>query len=427
VAILIVIAVVVKYVADVSAARREAERQRRQAEELVSFIVGDLHTKLESVGRLDALDAAAQRALAYFASLRAEDLDGNDLHRHALALAQLGQVRVDEGKLDDAVKLFSESLRFASEAVSRDAKREEWQLALSNAHFWLGESLRRRGDHRGALTHFRTYLDISQRLTTAHPGVDRYEAELGYGHANVGAAYEAAGDITSALREYRTSVAVARHRVARGPQYVQRHEDLAASLNLAGAALQSQGDLAAARSVFDEELAERRKLVAAAPNDAPRIQRLATALAYMGQLHKTLNDPERAAAAYREELELATRLTRLDPANFSAQRNAAVAESRLAELTTGNPAEGLAMIEHAIAALRRVSAADSRPAWRRDLAVAYRREAALQTLTGNARLARQATLHALDTIESVARDDPENPQTQRVLQEVRALAAHIPR
>ena len=98
-------------------------------------MVGDLRTKLEAVGRLDVLDGAASRALAYFASLDPEELSGDNLHKNSLALAQLGEVRSDQGKLDEAVKLFRESVRFATAAVARDPKRDEWQLALSNAHF----------------------------------------------------------------------------------------------------------------------------------------------------------------------------------------------------------------------------------------------------------------------------------------------------
>ena len=191
-AVMVAALLAVKYVYDVTTARREAEKRRGQAEELVSFMVGDLRTKLESVGRLDVLDGAASRALAYFASLDPEELSGDNLHKNALALSQLGEVRVNEGKLDEAAKMFQESVRFATAAVSRDPKRDEWQLALSNAHFYLGDALRRKGDHEGTLRHFRRYLEISTTLAESHPGNPKYAAEVSYGHGNLGAAYEAA-------------------------------------------------------------------------------------------------------------------------------------------------------------------------------------------------------------------------------------------
>ena len=47
-------------------ARDAARDQRREAEGLVGFMLGDLRQKLEPIGRLDALDAVGARALGYY-------------------------------------------------------------------------------------------------------------------------------------------------------------------------------------------------------------------------------------------------------------------------------------------------------------------------------------------------------------------------
>ena len=49
-------------------ARDAARDQRREAEGLVGFMLGDLRDKLEPLGRLDVLDSVGARALAYFES-----------------------------------------------------------------------------------------------------------------------------------------------------------------------------------------------------------------------------------------------------------------------------------------------------------------------------------------------------------------------
>src|SRR6185436_10880209 len=54
---------------------REARRQQEQAEGLIEFMLGDLRKKLQPVGRLDALDALGERALAYYAEQDAGRLD----------------------------------------------------------------------------------------------------------------------------------------------------------------------------------------------------------------------------------------------------------------------------------------------------------------------------------------------------------------
>ena len=47
-------------------ARDAARDQRRQAEGLVAFMLGDLKDKLEPIGRLDALDGVGARVLQYY-------------------------------------------------------------------------------------------------------------------------------------------------------------------------------------------------------------------------------------------------------------------------------------------------------------------------------------------------------------------------
>jgi tetratricopeptide (TPR) repeat protein len=414
-----------KYVADVTSARREADRRRQQAEGLVAFIVGDLRTKLEAVGRLDVLDGAASRALAYFASLSPEELSGGDLHKNALALAQLGEVRINEGKLDEAVKLFNESIRFASAAVGRDPKQEEWQLALSNAHFWLGDALRRKGDHAGTLEHFRTYLNISKGLAARHPGDAKYAAEVSYGHGNVGAAYEAAGNLDGALAEYQTAVDLDRKRLQREPGNEKWQTDLALSLNSLGVMLQTTGDLAGARKAFGEELTLRRQLFNAVPNDARRISGLAVSLAYIGGLQNLMGETGQALQSTREELQLATLLATLDPANVNYRRNRIVAQVRASAFMTNDVPAALKLAQTGEAELRELVRVEPRPTWRLDLGVAATRTASLLLLSEDRRGARVAAHDALAIIEPLREADPGNPHVLRFLCEALLMAAKV--
>src|SRR5688500_13294332 len=91
------------------AAQQEAERRRGQAEDLVQFMLGDLRGRLEPVGRLDALDGVADKALAYFASLAEEELTDADLFRRSKALTQIGEVRVAQGDLAAAERSLLEA------------------------------------------------------------------------------------------------------------------------------------------------------------------------------------------------------------------------------------------------------------------------------------------------------------------------------
>ncbi len=422
-AIVSVAGLVTKYIVDVTAARRQAEQRRAQAEALVGFMVGDLHDKLKSLARLDLLDGAASRVLAYFESLDPDELSAADLDKNALALAQLGQARSDQGKLDEAVQLHRESVRYATAAVARDPKREDAQLALSNAHFYLGDALRRKGDLDGALTHFHRYLAISTDLAAAHPGDATFAAEVSYGHGNLGAVHEAAGDLDRALAEYRLSVALDRPRLKNAPDSAKAQEDLATSLNRVGVVLQTTGDLAGARQAFTEEIALRRQLVAAAPDHATHQLLLATCLAYTGVIEQMMGERERAIASFSEELGIAAKLAAGDPTNIASRRNVASAQQRLAMLLTDDLPSAIAMIDEAERTMREVVSIDRRPAWQLDLAAAIQREGALRMLAGDRVRMRDAAREALTLIEAQAAAAPKNPKITRTLCEILLFAA----
>lgn len=422
-ALLLVVAAAVRYTLDVTAARDQARQHRRQADELIAFMVGDLRQKLEGVGRLDVLDGVASRALAYFASLRPEELTGADLDHNARALAQLGDVREHEGKLPEAIALFRQSARFASAAVARKDAREEWELTLSNAYFELGDAHRRQGNVPETLRNFEAYFDIAQRLAQRHPADLRYQAELSYGHGNLGAAYEAAGDGAQALREYRRACELDRERLRRAPHDERWQGDLANSVNRLGVVLKKRGDLAGARRAFDEDLQIRRRLAAAAPQDVRRQERLATSLAWAGTLQQATGDDARARASYREEAALTAKAAQRDPNDARAKRNHAVAQTRLATLLP--PSEGLPLATEAVDDLRAVVRTDARAVWRRDLTVALVRVAQIRARLHDAAAARRASAEALAASEALAAERPDDPVAVRSLCESLLLAASL--
>src|SRR3569832_1346227 len=55
-------------------ARDSARDQRREAEGLIGFMLGDLTAKLEPIGKLDALDGVGSKVLAYYHNQQIADL-----------------------------------------------------------------------------------------------------------------------------------------------------------------------------------------------------------------------------------------------------------------------------------------------------------------------------------------------------------------
>jgi tetratricopeptide (TPR) repeat protein len=73
-------------------ARREADRQRAQAEGLVEFMLTDLRQGLKAVGRLDIMDNVNRRAMAYYEGQGPlENLLDDSLERRARVIGAIGE------------------------------------------------------------------------------------------------------------------------------------------------------------------------------------------------------------------------------------------------------------------------------------------------------------------------------------------------
>ena len=87
-------------------ARDEARDQRREAEGLVGFMLGDLRSKLEPLGRLDVLDSVGTRALAYYQAQDKESLSDESLAQRSKALTLMGEIANTPGNLGTAQRLY---------------------------------------------------------------------------------------------------------------------------------------------------------------------------------------------------------------------------------------------------------------------------------------------------------------------------------
>jgi len=99
--------------------RDEARDQRREAEGLVGFMLGDLREKLEPVGRLDALDAVGSHALAYFQKQDKSSLSDAALAQRSRALSLLAEIATLRGDFDGALRRYNEAMAGTAEMVRR--------------------------------------------------------------------------------------------------------------------------------------------------------------------------------------------------------------------------------------------------------------------------------------------------------------------
>jgi len=380
------------------AAESEARHRRAQADDLIGFMVGDLRKKLEPVGRLDVLDATATKALEYAGSLDPRALNVGELLRSSEALNQLGEVRIAQGKMTEAMNAFRRSLVFSSEASKRAPNDPAAMLAVGTSHFWLGNAFRMQGSMAEALAHLNAYMAIGEQLATRDPSNEKYQLERAYGHSTVATILEAQGDLRGALQHYQTTLEVKRAMALGAPTDAERQADLAGTLNKIGYVLQRLGDLSEARAHYTSEFEILSRLLARDPQHKQWRQRLATSHSYLGGVSELMGDDADAFVQRTAEQQIEAQLHDLDPTNVDWTRNLAMTRMRVGDLLRrrGDLHGASKAVADAAKTMRSLLAIDaSRRSWQKDLAVVETTHAHLLLASHDARAALVAADEAV--------------------------------
>ena len=168
-------------------ARNDAQRRQAQAQDLIVYMLGNLHDRLEKVGRLDLLDSLGDKAIDYLTHLNPRDLNDTTLKQLALAETQLGQVRLDQGRYADALASF----RVAYERTRALAQRHPDDGGLlfdrGQAEFWIGYVYWQSRQMDKARAWFTRYRDTSRAVYEIDPGRTDWHHELASGDYNLAA------------------------------------------------------------------------------------------------------------------------------------------------------------------------------------------------------------------------------------------------
>jgi tetratricopeptide (TPR) repeat protein len=384
----------------VARARAVAEQRRTQAEELLSYMVGELRTKLEPIGRLELLDDVGTRALAYFAAVPASELSDAELFRRSQSLGQLGQLRMAQGDLAEAMPALRESLAQMEDLAARDTADSEWQVGLGASRFWVGYTHYLQGALDSALVHFEPYLAISRRLVERDSTNAAWQLELGYAHSNIGSVREAQGDLRAALDAFRYTLGVKQRLVARDPANVDWRLDLAITHNTVGRVLERLGRLDSAQAHYDADLTIKREIAARDTANTLWQQALMPAFGYAAGIAELRGDLATARTLTDSTRRVALLLVARDSANANWLREDGVTAYRLGRLDValGRRAAGVAALRHGRGTLARLVARDTTNAdLRLQLAIAEIELGTALLTTGDAgavaQLARSAAAH----------------------------------
>jgi tetratricopeptide (TPR) repeat protein len=296
-------------------ARDDAERRREQADDLIGFMLGDLHEKLSEVGRLDVLDSVAEKTLSYFAELEPNELTDEALANRAEALLQLGQVQMARGELEAAQAPFEEALSATRELSTRDPENFDRLFGLGQAHFWVGYVHWELGELEAANDGMHEYYRVSKALYEANPGNVDYLMELGHSYTNLAILNDRMDKEESALEYSENAVDLIRKAFELDSGNNTRQLALADTLSWSGSLLKNTWQFSTASDRFNEYLTLAIEALAEHPEDNQWRHHLMLSRHFAGKIALIMGQSDTALEHFVSGAQIADQLVKFEPEN----------------------------------------------------------------------------------------------------------------
>jgi tetratricopeptide (TPR) repeat protein len=336
-----------------------ARRAREQAEELLGFVFSELRDRLDTIGRTDLLESAAQRALGYYDNLPPElrTLEGEQ--RRADLLEEIAIVQYQQGRLEESETSHRRALGVREDVCARAPANDEWQWrrargwheltytlnaagksgeaeeasarcrelceartgtpdakwlrTLASAHFSHGEAARNRREFGVALERYAAALppaEAAMNLSPKDASVLRTAATL---YNNMGVACLSLDRLDEAEKWCRKNVELERRIRQLEPDVRQWNKELATALNNLASILRKRKDYDGALALFEEALVLRRGLVEWDPGNTRWLSSLNTSWHNLAHLRLDRGEFAEAREALRKSIATCLRGMALQP------------------------------------------------------------------------------------------------------------------
>lgn len=286
-------------------ARNEADQRRQQAEDLLSFLVGDLRSNLSPIGRLDLLEDVGKQAMNYFATVDVRSLTDGELLKQSQVLTQLGEIRIEQLQYDDALAAFGEAYERSAALQSNNPLDGERLFNRSQAEFWVGFVHWRNGSLSDARQWLTQYRDSALELFALDLSRDDWLREVAYGHHNLAVLNQDSGDLESAIDGFNREIEILDTLLDRSDTDSRIQRDRADAFSYLGNVALMQGNMPIALEHYEQSADVIRSLVENDEDDARwlndlafAVQRLGETLALTGDLGSALTHVDEASGLF---------------------------------------------------------------------------------------------------------------------------------
>jgi serine/threonine protein kinase/tetratricopeptide (TPR) repeat protein len=388
-------------------AERLASLERAHAEDLLTFMLGDLRTQLAKVGRIDVLESVGDRAMAYFASRDAHDLSDTELKRFSKALSQIGEIRMEEMRYAEAATAFSEAYDRAAALAARHPGDGDILFERGQAEFWNGVVHMERGELAAGADWWSRYHDTCAALVALDPSRLDWQLEFVDGLHNIAVVGERRGELAAARSGFLAGLATLEKMIASDPGNLDLRYREADAHSCLGTIAEREGEFAEALKHCSTQATELEYIAQADPKSVGVQPLQANALLFGVTLDIITGQYEHANELLVQAQKLLDALVAHDPANVdwkSISLNGRLAEATLVN-QRGDVAGANRIIDKTLSELEVLSASEPTSRYLAiELLRAWRLKARLQYLAGRTDAAASVA-QAVGIVEKLSRAD----------------------
>lgn len=310
--------------------RDAARDQRREAEGLVSFMLGDLRAKLEPIGRLDALDGVGSRVYDYYRKQDTSELSDASLVQRSQALNLMAGVAYLRGNLSQAEGLYRQAAAGTEVAVQRSPQNPQRLFDHAQNIFWIGEIGRKRGQTNDAEKAYREYKRLANRMVALDRNNLKWRMEVLYADENIGIILRSQRRFDEAARQFSLALRAMEGVSAIEPGNATYQKELSNLLAWSADAERDRGNLGAAIGAREQQITFLRALIAKGARDVDIHRRLIVAHQAIGILFRERGERSRSIQHLSAAVNEADQLIPIEPNNTLWRSSAAGARLELA-------------------------------------------------------------------------------------------------
>jgi serine/threonine protein kinase len=327
--------------------RAVAVEERLRAENLLKFMLGDLYTQLTKVGRLEVLDAVADKAAAYFSTLGVTELDDTTQLARAKALRLVGGVRMAQARFDDALAAYKDAHDRTVSIISRHPDDPEALFERGEAEFGIANVHWNRNEFHETEAWFVRYRDTCAALVEIEPRSLERRIDLCDGDFNLASINDQIGNLDAARATLLIELATLEAMAPDAASNLKIRSRVAAANFLLGDIAQTRGDFNEALARYQAQLAQLEYIAAADPKTVGTTFSEANSLLAIVEVQTATGKYAEAGVSVSRAQKMLESLVSRDDKNIEWASNLLTANLDGAALTliAGDRAEALRVIE----------------------------------------------------------------------------------